>query len=51
MLNGLFVDDSLNRKFNNYQFIGSMFLFIKYLFVFEKCLQPKNPREADRGDG
>jgi hypothetical protein len=33
------------------QLIGLKFLETKYSFVFEKCLQPKNPLEAERGDG
>ena len=34
-----------------YQSIGCLLWAVRYSFVFEKCLFPKNPFDADNGDG
>ena len=36
---------------HNFQSIGSIPFFIRYSLVFEKCLQPKNPLSAEKGEG
>lgn len=36
---------------HNCQFIGLFPIDIRISFAFEKCRQPKKPREAESGDG
>src|SRR5258708_6953781 len=43
-----------NRKgygVNNFQLIGCFCCSVKILFVFEKCLHPKKPLSALKGEG
>ena len=36
---------------NNFQSIGEIPRLVKSSFVFEKCLQPKKPLSAEKGEG